>query len=266
MRGKRYAQRSMRYAGSLWREANMINENQEKELDLLAQLFTERSSVYRLLVRLYDKEVDGEVAQLIKGLGFSQAVTQNEFEQKMQTGINAMAQNVSSFDEGTENKLACEYARVFLAAGISDGKAALPYESVYTSEEKLIMQDSRDEVRAIFREYGIMPSSDWDAPEDYLPYELEYMAMLAEESASSLQRRDRAQLLASLARQRDFLAAHLLNWYNDFASEGRSVAKTDFYQGLFDFTEGYLNFEQETIAALESDLRTALPISTKGGE
>jgi anaerobic sulfite reductase subunit A len=278
----------------------MITEKQESEMSMLAQLLIERSSIYRLLVRLYDKEVDGEIAQIIKGLGSArtdsaqagsagsdwagsaghaghaqagstQLEAENEFELKMQAGINAMAQNVSSFDEGVENSLACEYARVFLAAGICDGKAALPYESVYTSDEKLIMQDSRDEVRAIFREHGIMPGSDWDAPEDYLPYELEYMALLAEEAANSLQQRERMDVLSSLAKQKDFLAAHILNWYGDFASEGRSVAKTGFYRGLFDFTEGYLRFDQDTIAALENDLRAALPSKadapqTKGGD
>ena len=50
--------------------------------------------------------------------------------------------------------LAVDYARVFLGAGEANGKAAYPYESVYTSPEGLVRQEARARVRAIYAAGG----------------------------------------------------------------------------------------------------------------
>jgi len=53
------------------------------------------------------------------------------------------------------NDLAVDYARIFLGVGIAEGSAAYPYESVYTSKKRIIMQDTLDQVKAMYVAKGI---------------------------------------------------------------------------------------------------------------
>ena len=76
--------------------------------------------------------------------------------------------------------LAVDYARVFLAAGVYEGETAVPYESVYTSPEGILMQDSRDEVVRAYRRWGLAIPRDLNVPEDHLAFELEFMGRLSE--------------------------------------------------------------------------------------
>ena len=82
--------------------------------------------------------------------------------------------------------LAVDYARVFLAAGVYEGETAVPYESVYTSPEGILMQDSRDEVVRAYRRWGLAIPRDLNVPEDHLAFELEFMGRLSERIAAGL--------------------------------------------------------------------------------
>ena len=56
---------------------------------------------------------------------------------------------------GTRQELAVDYARVFLGAGSYDRILAPPYESVFTSEERILMQDARDGAVSYYRRGGL---------------------------------------------------------------------------------------------------------------
>ena len=64
-------------------------------------------------------------------------------------------------DSGTRQELAVDYARVFLCAGMYEQLMAPPYESVYTSEEHLLMQDARDSAVAFYlaRSWACRPTT-----------------------------------------------------------------------------------------------------------
>ncbi len=83
--------------------------------------------------------------------------------------------------------LAVDYARVFLAAGVYEGDTAVPYESVYTSPEGIMMQDSRDEVVRIYAENGLVIPRELNVPEDHLAFELEFMSRVSGRIAEALE-------------------------------------------------------------------------------
>ena len=49
-------------------------------------------------------------------------------------------------------ELAIDYVRTFIGHGVNGYSAAYPYESVYTSERRLMMQEARAEVLKTLRE------------------------------------------------------------------------------------------------------------------
>ena len=56
-------------------------------------------------------------------------------------GLRAIKEYLRHRHGGTRQELAVDYARVFLGAGSYDRILAPPYESVFTSEERILMQD-----------------------------------------------------------------------------------------------------------------------------
>ena len=93
--------------------------------------------------------------------------------------------------------LAVDYARVFLSAGVYDGLTAEPYESVFTSEDQIMMQDARDDAVRVYRENGVDVDPELHMPEDHLGLEFEFLAVMAGKTADSL----RADDFAGAARQ-----------------------------------------------------------------
>jgi anaerobic sulfite reductase subunit A len=147
--------------------------------------------------------------------------------------------------------LAVDYARVFLGAGVTrNGGAAYPYESVYTSPARLVMQDARDRVLAAYRAKGLDKVATFDVPEDHIGLELEFMACLCKETREAVSRGDWPAVAACLTEQRDFLESHLANWVPEFCGDVMKYATTEFFQAVARLTNGFLRLDGEIIASL----------------
>ncbi|WP_165046126.1 molecular chaperone [Adlercreutzia sp. ZJ138] len=165
--------------------------------------------------------------------------------------------------------LAVDYARVFLAAGVYEGDTAVPYESVYTSPEGIMMQDSRDDVVRIYAENGLVIPRDLNVPEDHLAFELEFMSRMSGRIAEAIQAETEVEADAeteveadaetpsaeALARtQLAFIDEHLLNWVPDLLSRVETWAKLPFYPAITKMTLCYI---RENRALLEELLEPA---------
>uniref|UniRef100_UPI003AB7989A TorD/DmsD family molecular chaperone n=1 Tax=Adlercreutzia sp. TaxID=1872387 RepID=UPI003AB7989A len=111
------------------------------DLAALAELTAQRSAVYRLLARLYRVEVDEEFLAELKAMRFP-AATGNTV---VDTGYRTIATYLSGADAHAITDLAVDYVRAFIGHGIDAYSAAYPFESVYTSPKRLMMQEARDE-------------------------------------------------------------------------------------------------------------------------
>lgn len=163
--------------------------------------------------------------------------------------------NFASSDIRTQ--LAVEYARVFLAAGVfgSDKLTAVPYESVFTSEEHLMMQASRDDVVRRFLADGFKVNPDLHEPEDHLSFELEYVSHMCAKAAEALEAGEADALAANVARQVEFIDAHLLNWLGDLYETAREYAKTTFYTGMLLVAMGAAEQSREVLCEVAGQLR-----------
>lgn len=150
-------------------------------------------------------------------------------------------------DSGTRQQLAVDYARIFLGAGNYDKITAPPYESVFTSENNLLMQEARDKAIAFYRREGISLPADNTTPEDHLGYELEFMAILIERFSHEINEFNMTEAQRLLQTQNEFFSQHLENWLFAFALAIERHARTDFYRGVASLVRGYIQTEREIL-------------------
>lgn len=151
-----------------------------------------------------------------------------------------------SWDDSVR-ELAIDYVRTFIGHGVNGYSAAYPFESVYTSERRLMMQEARAEVLATLRENGLKRGT-WTEGEDHIALELEFMQRMSMRTAEALQAGDEDAAIKELRTQRAFAHDHLLNWLPMLTADMDKFAQTKFYQGLGTLTMGYV---EEDAALLE---------------
>ena len=123
----------------------------------LIELFKHRSATYGLLSRLYAKEVDAELLDELHDTLWPIETGTDAGD----TGNRLIATYLSGIWENTLTELAADYMRTFFGHGYSGHAAAYPFESVYSSEKRLLMQSARDEVLALYRAAGPSKQESW---------------------------------------------------------------------------------------------------------
>lgn len=204
-----------------------------------------RIDFYRFLASIYKTELTDEQIEKLAHQRFPRD------DSKIGDGYALISEFLRHRDSGTRQQLAVDYAYVFLAAGNYHEIMAPPYESVYTSEERLLMQDARDDVLRFYRREGLDLPADNMTPEDHLSFEMQFMAMLIEQSAEALRVDDAVRFDESVSTQKTFFEQHLANWLPAFTADILRLSKTDFYKGIALLTQGLMEAEEEILAALK---------------
>ena len=101
-----------------------------------------------------------------------------------------------------------------------------PWESVYTSPKRLLLQEPSDAVRAAYDRLGIEVGAPNVLP-DHVGAELNFMGILLEKIETGLGEEDTYRQLS-----KDFLEEHLRNWIPRFASDLEKAAETSLYKAL----------------------------------
>ena len=223
--------------------------------DELQALNTGRAAFYRSLAsyfftELTQSQIEFVASQDFAGMGGDDPLITEGFED--------MRRYLHKLNTGTRQSLAVDYAHTFLAAGNYQTFAATPYESVFTSESGLLMQEARDEVYKMYCEEHIQPNEDLQTPEDHLSFEFEFMATLLERMNDALARGDWEQALRYANTTKRFSDEHQLNWIDDLCDTIMEVAQTRFYRGLSKVTRGFVHLEHEVIADEISLIEEAL--------
>ncbi|MGN0038158.1 MAG: molecular chaperone [Coriobacteriales bacterium] len=201
-----------------------------------------RQGMYAFFSKVMLKEFTEEE---LERLGDSVAVmTLNE---RMESGSKRLMKTLRIGGIDFRTRLAVDYAKVFLGIGTGEQMAAIPFESVYTSEEHLIMQDSRDQVVAVYRANGVDVDPELYCPEDHLGFELEFMSAMAGRSAAAIEAGEFEELQQLLETQSAFLQEHLLNWVGSLSKDVERIADTDFYPSLIEMLLGYLEIDSANL-------------------
>ena len=118
----------------------------------LAALMDGRARTYGLMARLFLKEVDKAALTELQGMRFP-AATGNA---KVDEGYHMLYNYLRTSWDDSITDLAIDYVRTFIGHGVNGFSAAYPFESVYTSERRLMMQEARAEVLQTLRENNLV--------------------------------------------------------------------------------------------------------------
>lgn len=213
-----------------------------------------RMATYQFLSRLFRVEVDRELYDSLSTMRFPT----NTGNCLVDEGYGLICSYLSRADETVLTELAVDYVRAFIGSGNDGFSAAYPFESVYTSPKRLMMQDARDEVLVLYHAAGLGKRESWKEGEDHIALELEFEQILIERAIEACEAGHEEPCVKLMLSQRNFLQDHLLAWYPMMAQDMESFPKTDFYRGLGKLTLGFLrndlDFLNEVLDGTEEEV------------
>lgn len=220
-----------------------MSETMPAELaENLIEFCENRARVYTLLSRCYESEMDASFAVELAG-----ANSIESDDSTVAAEFTSLQEALAGCDETQLEQLAVVFNRAFFGMGPRTAQKAFPYESVYTSEGGLMMQDAYSDVLHWYRDANFKKNPDFTEPEDHVAVELAFMALLCERAVEALQHGDEEAAEMFLVSQRSFLQQHLLNWIAPFARDVRTAAERGFYVHLASCTEAYLSADEQAL-------------------
>ena len=129
---------------------------------------------------------------------------------------------------------------------------APPWESFYRTEERLMVSSHTLEVRAFYERFGLVSERKQQEPEDHIGLELEFMACLCDRHGECLRKGHAGEAAVTVQAQRDFLDEHLLRWVSWFCEEVDRCARTDFFRGMAQLTEGFVVWDRRFLGETET--------------
>lgn len=214
--------------------------------DDIRQAMETRASMYNLLSRLYQKEADKALLDEMCAMRMPVSTGNPHAD----AGYKLLARYLNGRWERTEEELRIDYFRVFLGNGVNGNDAAYPFESVHTSPDRIMMQDARDEVLALYRSEGLDKDPTWKDGEDHVALELAFERHLCGRCIERIDARDAAGAVALIRAQYNFLIDHLNNWTPMLLEDVLRFSKTDFYRGVAELTAGFLENDEVFLESL----------------
>ena len=119
-----------------------------------------RRRVYALLSRCFETEIDAAFADKL-----ARETALESDDPALVEGFAALKADLADADEGALEQLAVAFNRVFFGMGPRTAQKAFPYESVYTSEDGLMMQEAYVQVKRVYAAAGFAKDPSFTEPE-----------------------------------------------------------------------------------------------------
>ena len=215
-----------------------------------------RELMYRFLASIFIEEVNQETLDTMLEMEFPQIdEPEISWEQDLKAGYETLAGVLETFrgkskEEQAEmlEDLAADYAKTFLAAGDAAGKAAFPYESVYTGTDSQFGGSVQMNLNAEYAARGFSMREDmFKIMEDHIGLELNYMAELLKEQAAEIEAGEEKKADKLSKDMKKFFRRHISNWALLFANDIYKYTDRDFYKAIARITIGFMELEQKTI-------------------
>ena len=208
-------------------------------------LMEARKQMYQLFSRIFILEVDEKLFKDMKQMQFPEVPADTDFA----AGYEKMRSYFDSHDSSDLINLEVDYARVFLAAGVAQGLAAFPYESVYTNKKHLMNQEASEDVTVLYGAKGLKAREDmYKIPNDHIGLEFEYMARLCGDASRAAGEGNETALAECMREQTEFCRHHMKRWMTMFCNDVIKYAETDFYRAVGIICRGFVREEISLLA------------------
>ena len=214
----------------------MASEPLSADMQALVALMESRANVYKILSRSFREEMDMPFAEeLASGFSFESD------DPELEAALRAAQQSLHAANDDLIEQLAVTFDRVFFGMGPLTARHAFPYESVYTSEKGIMMQEAYSQVVHVYREQHLIKDKSFTEPEDHIAVELAFMATLSERAAAFLQEGLEEAAEQTVIQQISFARTHLLNWIDLFCTDLIAAAEGTFYEHLADLARAFVH-------------------------
>lgn len=204
---------------------------------------------YSFLFRSFIAEPSADFIGEIKKSDILVFLPYVEESEDIKMGIEAIESyiNQQASIEKLADELSVDYAALFIGAG---KPVVPPWESLWLGGERLFSLEETLDVRRYYARQGLLPERLNKEPDDHIGFELQFMYILAEKTANTVESGDYDKAEALLAGQKDFLEKHLLRWSERFADAVYKNAYTDFYKGAAQVLSSFLKTDHAKISDL----------------
>jgi putative dimethyl sulfoxide reductase chaperone len=145
-----------------------------------------------------------------------------------------------------------EYTRLFVGPR---HLPAPPYESVYRSPDKLMMQGQTIDVRSFYAKNGFQVVRLNQEPDDMIGIELEFMCALSKASMDALMEEDRPRLVELVDTQSQFCDLHLMKWVPNFCQDIIDDSTSEFWKEVAVLARNFLDVETSELTELLTQWR-----------
>jgi len=228
-----------------------MNYSEAGRFDDIIAALQGRAAFYDLLASVYFKPLTAEQVENFAHTDFSMYEDVNE---EFASGINDIRRYLRKRNTGTRQELAVDYTASFGSVASWQGRYAAPYESVHTSEEGLMFQDSYHEVFHLYKQQRVERGEGYDYPHDHLSFMCTFEGILSERAIEALQRGDVTEALYQISVAGEFLEQHILSWYDTLADLALKIIKTRFYRGIVSISKGFFLFDEQLLSDISEEL------------
>ena len=224
----------------------------DSQYNAIAIILANRCYLYILLRHVFGHEPNREMLKAVTSDHTCEAMELISDGDEFVPYIERFAelrQAVSNDPEAVLDALKSEYTYLLIGP---NKLPAPPWESVYITKERLILQESTMRVRRAYLKYQLLPAEYPHVADDHIAMELDFMARLAQMSQKSLDEGDMEKLETLLADQSAFLDEHLLKWVGAFAEEIQGAKTRHLYPQMVLLTERFLRNDRNLLDELKS--------------
>ncbi len=185
--------------------------------------------------------------------GAADALQLTEWESQLATYLQGLAKE-NLADVGQDISL--EFTRLFIGPYHLQ---APPYESVYKSSERVLMQEAALKVREIYRAAGLQVKRLNQEPDDHIGLEFEFMYYMNTETVNAFAAGNIPGAIIALSTQQSFLADHLATWVPAFCDDFAQDTRHEFFRHLAEFVKGFILEDLNVVRQLNGELRVSQP-------
>lgn len=235
-----------------------------------------RGDIYKLLAVCFYEPGEALASDVLQGFLASalRDLLGNSEVQGWEARVAPLAGQLDGLDvAGVYASLKREYTRLFIGPG---HLPVPPYESVHRldvpeMERGLVMGRATIDARRQYAEAGLTLSPHYSDLPDHIGVELEFMCYLCVKEAEAWQAKDEEAATRRRRAQGAFLASHLVQWVPSFCRAVAEAAETNFYRGLAQLTQAFIEAECHQVNAANpsqdgSKARGRSPAHAKGGQ
>ena len=126
-----------------------------------------RAAFYETLAGLFWMPLTAEQVEAMAGQDFSAYAELND---DFAAGVNDITRYLRKRNTGTRDEMAVDFTGTFTGIKTYEGKTAVPYKSVFTSEDGLMYQEGFREVYHAFKAEAIKKRAGLDYPDDHISF------------------------------------------------------------------------------------------------